>query len=380
MQYERILKPIEHSFFLFGARGTGKSTWLKKHYSDALYIDLLDESRYQRYLADPSQFASEVRTVAEGSWVIVDEVQRLPSLLNEVHRAIEEKKIRFALSGSSARKLKRAGTNLLAGRVIRRTIHPFLPYELEDDFDLDQALQVGTIPVVWQSPDRESTLESYTQMYLREEIQAEALVRNLPSFARFLPVAAVMHAQILSISSIARDSESHRNTVASYIDILEDTLLAFRLPAFEAKLRVKERKHPKFYFIDCGLVRALKRQRGSLAIEEKGALFEGWVANLIRSYNEYQRIYDEWYYWSPIDSKETEVDFLLRQGSEFIAIEVKSSNSISRRDLKGLKAIEKLKNLKRRIVVYRGSTRQRIEPDIEILPVKDFIKELPKMF
>lgn len=377
MKYQRIIQPYSQSFFLFGARGTGKSTWLRDNYGEALYIDLLDEVRFQTYLADPGQFASEVRAMPEGSWVVVDEIQRLPNLLNEVHRAIERGGYRFALSGSSFRKLKRSGVNLLAGRAVLKTMHPFLPCELGQDFDLDEALQSGTIPTVWQAEDKTLTLESYAQLYLREEIQAEALVRNLPSFARFLPVAALMHGQVLNISGLARDCGSHRNTVSGYIEILEDTLLAFRLPGYEAKLRMKERKHPKLYFIDPGLVRALKKNTGRISIEEKGALFEGWIAALLQAHNAYRNIFDDWYYWSSSESK-AEVDFLLRRSGSFVAIEVKSSKTISKQDLKGLKAISTLKGLEKRMVVYPGESKQKTESGIEILPLRTFLEELEK--
>ncbi|RMD87854.1 MAG: ATP-binding protein, partial [Candidatus Dadabacteria bacterium] len=327
MKYKRIITPPKQSFFLFGARGTGKSTWLKEAFPHAIYIDLLEEGRYQRYLADPEQFALDIGIATQDRWVVVDEIQRLPNLLNEVHRAIENLGCRFALSGSSARKLKSEKTNLLAGRAINKEMHPFLPYELGEDFSINTALRYGTIPIIWASHDREATLEAYAQMYLKEEIQAEALVRNLPSFARFLPIAALMHGQVLSIASLARDSGVHRNTISNYIEILEDTLVAFRLKAFETKLRVKERKNPKFYIIDPGLVRALKRYSGKVTREEKGALFEGWVANLLRAYNSYNKFYDDWYYWSTTDTK-IEVDFLLRSKNSYVAIEVKSSDRI----------------------------------------------------
>ena len=185
---------------------------------------------------------------------------------------IEERRLKFALLGSSARKLEAAGVNLLAGRALHRTMHPLTPAELGDDFDLDSALEWGTIPLVWVSDERREVLGSYVQLYLREEIRAEALVRNLPGFARFLPIAALCHGQVVNISGLARDCGVARTTVQGYLDILEDTLLAFRLPAFEARLRVRERRHPKLYWVDPGLVRAVKRQRGPVAPEERGAL------------------------------------------------------------------------------------------------------------
>lgn len=173
--YERLLEPPAGSFFLFGPRGTGKSTWLRRRFPEAAFIDLLDETRYQTYLARIGAFAGELRALDDGCTVVLDEVQRLPALLNEVHRHIESRGMRFVLCGSSARKLKQAGTNLLAGRAVRRAMHPLLPEELGPDFDLDAVLQWGSIPVMWSAPDRSEALLAYAQMYLREEIQAEAL-------------------------------------------------------------------------------------------------------------------------------------------------------------------------------------------------------------
>ncbi|MEO1084269.1 MAG: AAA family ATPase, partial [Acidobacteriota bacterium] len=185
--YPRLLDPPRSSFFLFGARGVGKSTWARKRFADAHSINLLDEALYQRLLGDPGLFADRLRTVSPDQWVVVDEVQRIPGLLNEVHRFIEERELRFALLGSSARKLKTAGTNLLAGRALWKTLGPLLPEELGDDFELERVLRLGSIPLVWSAEDSLETLQAYVQLYLREEIKAESLVRNLPGFVRFLP-------------------------------------------------------------------------------------------------------------------------------------------------------------------------------------------------
>src|SRR5881296_65526 len=256
----RLLRAPRQSFFLFGPRGVGKSTWVREELPRAHRIDLLDEARYQSYLTQPALFADELRALPAGATVCVDEIQRLPSLLNEVHRFIEERRLRFVLCGSSARKLKQQGTNLLAGRALRRGLHPFVPAELGDAFDLETALAFGSLPIIWQAPSRTDALVAYAQMYLREEIQAEALVRNLPGFARFLPVAALFHAQTLNVTSVARDAGVARNTVTGYLQVLQDNLLAFTLPAYQARLRVREQKHPKFYWTDPGLPRAMKRQ------------------------------------------------------------------------------------------------------------------------
>ena len=373
--YPRLLELPKKSFFLFGARGTGKSTWLRQQIPDGYLIDLLDEGKFQELLAKPHLFAEEISSVKRETWIVVDEAQRLPNLLNEVHRLIEKDGRKFALCGSSARKLRSAGVNLLAGRATRRFMFPLIPQELGRDFSLTLALQFGSLPLVIRSGDPSETLKDYVQMYLREEIQAEAIVRNLPAFSRFLPVAALFHGQVLNISSLARDAGAHRNTIAGYVEVLEDTLLAYRLPAYQPRLKVKEQQHPKLYFIDSGIVRALKRQLGQLAIEEKGALFEGWICHVLRASINYSDLADEFYYWAPADSK-TEVDFLLIKGSEKIAIEAKSTESLDKDDFKGLRAIEGLNGLRRRIIVYGGSVK-RLTPDgIEVLPVSIFLKEL----
>jgi predicted AAA+ superfamily ATPase len=361
---------------LLGPRGTGKSTWIKHSYPQAVIFDLLDESLYQSLLRDISLFSGQLNALPEKTWVFVDEIQRLPELLNEVHRFIENKGLRFILCGSSARKLKKKGTNLLAGRALKQNMHPFVAQELGNNFNLETALTFGTLPVIWQSTSKKESLSAYVELYLKEEIQAEALVRNLPGFARFLPVAALFHGQTLNTSALSRDAGVSRTTVDGYIQILEDTLLAFRLPAFEGKLRVREKKHPKLYWIDAGLVRAVKKQFSPISLEERGHLFEGWVANLLRIYGDYYDLFDSWYYWSPSDTKQTEVDFLLKSGDDTVAIGIKSGAKLSGEHLAGLKAIGELKNIKRRILVYAGNKILRTSDNIEILPLSEFTKIL----
>lgn len=374
--YPRIAGAPRGSFFLFGPRGSGKSTWIRAAFPKAHRIDLLDEALYQSYLADIGAFARELRALPPASLVVVDEVQRLPSLLNEVHRHIEDRRLRFVLCGSSARKLKTAGTNLLAGRAVRRHLHPFVPEELGRDFDLDAALRYGTLPVVWTAPDRGEALTAYAQLYLKEEVQAEALVRNLPGFARFLPVAALFHGEVVNVASLARDAGAARTTVDGYLEILEDTLLAFRLPALEARLRVRERRHPKLYWADPGLPRAMKRQLGPPTSEERGHLFEGWVASLLRAYRDYRGLFDDWGYWAPGKGSSLEVDFLLRRGAESVALEVRAGQKVFEADLRGLRALSGLAGLKRRLVVCRAERRQKTADGIEILSVSAFLAEL----
>jgi predicted AAA+ superfamily ATPase len=372
----RIFKAPNQSFFLFGARGSGKTTWLKAAFPDAHWIDLLAEDVYQRLLANPGLFAKELRPLEDGSWVVVDEIQRLPNLLNEVHRFIEEKRLRFVLCGSSARKLKRAGVNLLAGRALRRFMHPFVPEELGADFDLDEALEVGTLPIVWDSTARSEVLEAYAQLYLKEEIQAEALVRNLGGFARFLPLAALFHGQVVNVTNIAREAEVARTTVSGYLEILEETLLCFRLPAFEAKARVRERKLPKWYWCDPGIVRAMKRASGKVLAEEKGSLFEGLVAQTLRAYRDYRGICDEIYYWSTAGSSRIEVDFLLVRGDEMVAVEAKTGRNFTDAWCKGLRALSPARSIKRRIVVYPSGPVLQTGDGIDVLSFERFVGDL----
>ena len=373
---QRLLQPPTQSFFLFGPRGTGKSTWVRHELPEAHRVDLLDEALYQSYLARPGQLADELRPLAPGTTIVLDEIQRLPALLNEVHRFIEERRLRFVLCGSSARKLKQHGTNLLAGRALRRGLHPFVPAEQGRAFDLDTVLSFGSLPVIWQAPSRRDALVAYVQMYLKEEVQAEALVRNLPGFARFLPIAALFHGQTLNVAGLARDAEVSRTTVAGYLEIIEDTLLAFRLPAFEGRMRIRERRHPKLYWIDAGLVRALKRQLAPPTAEEMGPLFEGWVANLLRIHNDYSELFDECFYWAPAEAARTEVDFLLKRGREWIAIETKTGQRAGSDELRGLRAIQEMKGLVRRLLVFRGPRRLRTNDGIEVWPIATFLEAL----
>ncbi len=251
-------------------------------------------------------------------------------------------------------------------------MHPFVPEELGTRFDLDEVLRHGLLPIVWDSTAKEETLAAYAQFYLKEEIQAEALVRNLPGFARFLPLAALFHGQTVNVTKIAREAGVARTTVGGYLDILEETLLCFRLPAYEAKLRVRERKMPKWYWCDPGIVRVMKRSSGSLAPEERGALFEGMVAQLVRAYKDYRGICDDIYYWAPSGRSVTEVDFLLLRGADLIAVEAKSGSTFTDTWCKGLRAVAQLKGLTRRIIVYPRGPVLRTKDGIDVFPFQHF--------
>lgn len=379
VEYPRLLVPPQGSFFLFGARGSGKSTWLRRHYPSAVTIDLLDEGLFQQWLAEPSLAGARLAALEPGTRVVIDEIQRLPWLLNEVHRFIESRGLLFALSGSSARKLRKAGTNLLAGRATREAMYPLLPAELGEAFDLEQILAQGSLALVWDRGGSRDVLESYVQTYLREEIQAEALVRNLAGFARFLPIAALFHGQVLNAASLARDAGVSRSTVVGYLDILEDTLLAFRVPPWEGRLRVKEKKHPKLYWVDPGIARAARRRFGTVGDDERGALFEGWIATLLQSYRAYRHLFDDWHYWAPTETHALEVDFLLWRGERCVAIEAKATQRLRPEHTKGLQAFAtsyRGKEVPRTMLVYLGDQRLRTTEGIEVLPILDFLRHV----
>jgi predicted AAA+ superfamily ATPase len=234
-------------------------------------------------------------------------------------------------------------------------------------------LRFGSIPVVWQADDPRSTLEAYVQLYVREEIRAEAIVRNLPGFLRFLPVAALFHGQVINVAGLARDAATPRTTVEGYLGILEDTLVATILPAFEARLRVRERQHPKLYWVDPGLVRAAKRQLGPVAAEERGPLLEGWILTVLRAHNEASELFEDIAYWAPVQAHQTEVDFLLRRGRDYLALEIKAQPRFSTPQLSGLRAIAALPRLVRRVLVYLGDRRLKTEDGIEVWPLEAFL-------
>jgi len=377
-KYRRCLEAPSSSFFLFGMRGVGKTTWARERFPDARWVNLLREDVYQANLVDPRLFRRTLADLSPGSWVVVDEIQRLPVLLNEIHDLIEERGLHFVLLGSSARKLRQAGVNLLGGRALHRTLAPLLPVELGSDFSALDVLRFGSLPLVWNAPSRQDQLEAYVRLYLKEEIQAEALVRNLPGFARFLPVASLFHGQVLNVEGLARDCGVARSTVQGYLDILEDTLLAFRVPAFEGKLRVKERRHPKLYWLDSGVARAARKEFHAPSSEERGSLLEGFVAQVLRAHQALAPgLYDEMFYWA-VGRTAHEVDFLLQRGDTFIAIEVKARERIVSGDFAGLRAIADLPAVSRRLLVYLGDQRLTHESGVLVLPLDAFLTELSK--
>ena len=373
--FPRFLRPPDQSFFLLGLRGVGKSTWARQAFPDAVRVDLLDERHFRDLLADPALFAQSIAHLPAGSRVVVDEIQRLPALLNEVHRLIEERGHRFALLGSSARKLRAAGVNLLAGRALLRTMFPLTAAELGSGFDLARVLRHGSLPLVWNSPNPAETLEAWALLYLQEEIRAEAAARNLPGFVRFLPVAGLMNGQVLNVSGLARDAGVARTTVQGYLGILEDSLLVHLLPAYDSRLRVRERRAPRLYWVDPGIVRTARNHLDDPSPEERGPLLECWVLTTLRAYREESRLYDSLAYWSA-HGRRSEVDFLLERGGELLGVEVKATDRYHTGLLKGLRLLDALPGVARRILIYTGERLFLTSDGIEIWPARHFAERV----
>lgn len=351
----RLLKPSKtNSFFLFGARGTGKTSLLKEHFisPDTLYIDLLSDSEFEALNLEPDSLEARLKASKSTRRVIVDEVQKVPALLDVVHRLIESfTGVQFILTGSSARKLKRGGANLLAGRAWVYHLYPLSFGELGEQFLLQSALEWGGLPghLKFESDnDKKEFFRAYTSTYLREEILQEQLIRDLKPFQRFLPIAAQNSGDVINFSKIGRDVGVAPQTAESYFQILEDTLLGFRLPAFHHSLRKQERMNPKFYLFDTGVLRTLLRtigtplQPGTYAY---GRAFEHLLIREIITLSSYARRDDEFYYYATYGGRE--VDLVIDRGPEgLVFIEIKSTSSVSDDDLRHLTALSRESKLK----------------------------------
>ena len=368
----RLLEFPPDSFFLFGPRGTGKSTLLKRRVPDALYIDLLNPERHRSLQARPERLGELMAGSPTARTVVIDEIQRIPELLNAVHAAMEKPKCaRFILTGSSARKLRRGGTNLLGGRAKNLKLHPFMAYELTS-FSLDDALSVGMIPLVLDSIDPEQTLAGYASLYLEQEVQAEGLTRNVGAFSRFLEAMSFSHGAILNATAVSRECEIERRTVVNYIEILEDLLLGFRLPVFTRRAKRKTASHPKFYYFDTGVFRSV-RPRGPLdsEAEVQGASLEGLVAQHLRAWVDYTGSRHELSYWRTRGG--SEVDFVVYGELGFHAIEVKNSRRVDKPDLRGLRAFLDDYPEAKAGLIYRGEERRRID-GIWCIPAQEFLQ------
>jgi predicted AAA+ superfamily ATPase len=375
--YSRILKPpVGKSFFLFGPRATGKTTWTTTTFPRAVRIDLLDSELYYMLLASPAKLV-ELIPASFDDWVILDEVQRVPDLLNEVHRLIEERKLKFVLTGSSARKLRSKGVNLLAGRALTRYMHPLTALELGADFSLEQSLRFGNLPSVYSEDDPADYLASYVHTYLREEIQQEGLTRNLQAFARFLEAASFSQASTLNISEVARDCNVNRKLAEEYFYILEDLLLAHRLPVFSKRAKRRMAAHSKFYFFDAGVFRAI-RPKGPLDRPEEieGAALETLLFQELRAVNDLFGFGYELYYWRT--STGLEVDFILYGEQGLIAIEIKRTAQIRNSELRGLKAFARDYPQAVMYLLYGGKKELFID-NITLLPIDTALAKLPDL-
>ena len=373
--YSRLIEPPkDKSFFLFGPRGTGKTTWVKSKFKQALYLDLLEAELFNDLLANPQRLENLIPNNFK-DWVIIDEVQRIPELLNEVHRLIEKYRYRFILTGSSARKIRRKGVNLLAGRALGYNLYPLTAVELGEDFRLGHSLTYGQLPCVYTEAEPKSYLESYVKTYLEEEIRQEGFTRNLGAFSRFLEAASFSQGAVLNISSVARECNVERKIVENYFTILEDLLIAYRIPVFAKRAKRRLAAHPKFYFFDVGLYRTL-RPIGPLDVPEEvgGHAVETLFLQELCAINSYLRLGYNIFYWRT--SNNIEVDFVLYGNKGIKVFEVKRTGKVFSSMTKGLKAFLKDYPKAKAYFIYGGERRLR-NGSIEIFPIKDALMKLP---
>jgi predicted AAA+ superfamily ATPase len=363
------------SFFLFGPRGTGKTTWLRQNFPGALWLDLLDPLNQRNYLAHPERLKELLAGNPTAQIVIIDEIQKVPSLLDVVHQIVEtDRSRRFILTGSSARKLRRDSANLLAGRLTRAEMHPFTAAELGNTFDLKRALEIGMVPLVVNAIDPQATLKAYATLYLQEEIQAEALVRDIGAFARFLESISFSQGASLNLAAIARDCQVGRKTVEGYLRILEDLLLAFRVPVFSRRAKRNLVAHEKFYFFDAGVYRSL-RPTGPLDRQEEiaGMALEGLVAQHLRAWIAQRDAGERLYYWRTKSG--TEVDFVVYGPDTFSAWEVKHAAKVHAADLRALKTFREDYPEAQVAMLYLGQERLEID-GIPVIPCGEFLEGL----
>ena len=371
---QRFFRDPGRSYFLFGPRGTGKSTWVKQMNPQATYVDLLKPEIERQFTAYPERLSALVQK-GSSQTIFIDEIQRAPALLTVVHDIIEQKTgIKFVLSGSSPRKLKRTGADLLGGRALLREMHPFMASELGERFNLEQALSNGLLPIVFGDPAPQQVLQTYISLYLKEEIQTEGLIRNLSSFSRFLEAISFSQASLLNVTNVARECEVKRGTVENYIQILEELLLSFQLPVFRNRTQRELIQHPKFYLFDVGVFTAL-RPRGILDVptEIQGPALEGLVAQHLRAWNDYSDEKHSISFWRTRAG--LEVDFIVYGPGGLWAIEVKNSTKVHDGDLKSLKAFLEDYPMAKLILLYRGNLRFQ-QGTIDCVPCEDFLRRL----
>jgi predicted AAA+ superfamily ATPase len=365
LNLEELLSQKSH--FLFGPRQTGKTFLARRMLKNARFYDLLDSSTYLALSQNPGRIAEEVSSLDR--IVVIDEIQRIPGLLNEVHRLIEERGIRFLLTGSSARKLRRGGVNLLGGRARTRHLHPLTYRELKGGFDLNRVIESGLLPSIYFSDNPGADLKAYAGTYLQQEIVAEGAARNIPAFSRFLGVAAFCNATIVNFTNVANDAQVARTTVYEYFDILKDTLLLHELPAWRQSKKRKPIASSKYYFFDVGILATLQGREFRPRTPEFGEAFETYLMHELICYRDYVSE-EPLSYWRSTSG--FEVDFII---GDHTAIEVNAKQNLSPVDLKSLNALSEEKKLKRYLCVSMEPRRRRTGAVI-VLPYKEFLEEL----
>ena len=372
--YHRIFdieNRLDEAMFLFGGRQTGKSTLLKERFPKAVYIDLLKSDVRNRFKQHPEEFRESLLRYPPETLVIVDEIQKVPDLLDEVHWLMVEKGLWFILSGSSARKIKKSGANNLGGRAIPETLFPLVSAEIPD-FDLERAVQNGMIPRHYMVANARNRMRAYIDLYLKEEIIEEALVQNVDEFVRFMEVAAIMDGEILNYENVASDCEVSANTVKAYYKILVDTLLGFEVPAYRKVIKRKLYKSPRFYYFDVGVANHLtKRYHLAPKTPEYGHAFEHLIMQEIVAYLGYTNSDEELTYWHTYEN--LEVDAVI--GDARVAIEIKSKEHIDHDDKKGVTEFAKEHPDTRQIIVSKDRISRR-SGDVDLYYVTDFFKAL----
>lgn len=374
-EISRIFEEPQKSYFLLGPRGTGKSTMAFSRHPGALFIDLrLTQVRLQ-FLANPDHLLELVRGQPDGQIIVIDEIQKVPELLSLVHVLIEKKRgWKFILTGSSARKLKRGSVDLLGGRALRKILHPFMGKELQEKFDLEDAIQYGLLPLRFGEEKPKETLQAYMSLYLEEEVKAEGLIRNIEPFTRFLQAISFSHGSQLNVTNISRDCQVKRTTVDSWISILEDMLVAYQLHVFTQRAKRELSSHPKFYLFDAGVFRALcSISLLDTTSEIEGAALEGLVAQHLVAWRDYSSEKHMVSFWRTRSG--VEVDFIIFGPLGFWAIEVKNSQNVRSADLKGLHSFVEDYPEAKPIFLYRGKERMLVN-NVLCIPCGQFLREL----
>lgn len=372
---KRIFQEPKTSYFLFGPRGTGKSTFAAQKHPEALLIDLRLHKEKLRFTTNPDELISLVHALPDNTTIVIDEIQKVPELLSVIHILIEEKRgCKFILTGSSARKLKREGVDLLGGRALKKTMHPFMAIEIKDKFNLEEALTYGLLPLRFDIPDPKDLMETYISLYIEEEVKAEGLIRRIEPFSRFLQALSFSHSSILNVTNIARECQVKRTTVDSWISIVEDMLLINQITVFTHRSKRELSSHPKLYFFDPGVYRALRPYSiGDTLTELDGLALEGLVAQHLFAWKDYTSEKHSLHFWRTRSG--VEVDFVILGPLGFWAIEVKNSTQVTLSDLSPLVSFMEDYPEATALFLYRGKERL-YKKRILCIPCEEFLKEL----